>query len=610
MNDNSTSLLSCLLAKLEVAKRHTKEHIDRIKEEIEDYEAETPRALSLEDLLQRQNAMRYEYTAKVIFDSVEKYRSSVFEKPPEVLYIERGADDTEKAKKIAGAWEYLKDKTNFKQFMDDSFTYFAANGFVTGHVGYKKEPVTAEGEDGVNYSQYKVNDPFIEVYEYDCEWFMPDSKFSPDARDVSYFRKKKMKKGEVLTVFDIEDIETDEAIMTDNIDDESEALKSEMSRVGVYYHYGSAPKRALASYLADNGTEGFEGLGEDDVDDGEYETPLYFAFTKNKILAVAKSPINEPLCAIGRWYASPKKFFGYGLAKLLKEQQRQESIRIGQKIRYADLYAFPKLAINLKDKTSDPKQLMQRDNPILLFSDQPPQWLTPPASNGVTQMMLEQNQSDIQTNSGLTDLSRSQNSRTLQTATGQTQVSETNEKRVKIAREKYFDFLKQVIIKMFKYVQLEWDEAKLATVTGEDGDTEEIEISSEDLAGIDFDTDVIVDFENVSVNKDVLRQQSIVMYDKIKDDPLVDRAKLLKNKLFRDGFGEKNPDQYIKESQITPGMKFFAEDGSEYVADESGTVVPSQDEADTRPSGGDEMEPAADAMGVQTNPAMQAGLEG
>jgi hypothetical protein len=589
------SLIQVLNARLEVAQRFTKEFKESVDSWIEDYNAETPKATTIEDILD--SDQRYQYTAKVIFDNVEKYRSSFFEKPPEVMYTKKGKNDEEKAVKVESAWQYLKDKTNFKQFMDDTFTYFGLAGFTTGHIGYRKETETATGEDGVEYTRFLYDDPILEAYDHENEWFMPDSVFSPDAKQVSYFRKKKMTKSEARKAFN-KDVETDESILSKDVNEEKENIKSELMKCGIYYYTGTLPQKELLGYLQSQ--EGSEIEIPEDMDDSETKDILYAVFTKKSILKIDKSPIGEQTCALGRWYSLPQKFFGFGLGKQLKEQQIRESIGTGQKVRYADLYAFPKMAIDAKDAGQDPKQLMKRSNPLITYVKTKPEYIMPPGSNGAIEAMQNQNQSDIQTNSGLTDISKMQQSSTLQTATGQTQVADSNEKRVKVAKEKYFEFLKQIIIKMFKYAQVEWQDTKIQTITDEDGNAQDIEMTKEDFADINFDTDIAIDFESTSVNKDVVRQQAIVLYDKVKEDPLVDRAKVFK-KMLKDGFGEKNPDQYIKQSTVQPGMTFMGADGQEYIADESGSVVLRSDLEQTMPSDGD-MTPASSQSAIQSNP--------
>lgn len=595
------TLHQVLLARLDVAKRFTKDFQDRMKSEIELYDAETPKVKTLDEIIDKDQ--RYQYTAKTVFDNVEKYRSSFFEKPPEVLYAKKGKNDQEKAEKIEVAWDYIKEKVNFKQFMDDSFTPFALSGFTAGHIGYKKDFETKTGDDGVEYIKFNYDDPILDVFDYENEWFMPDSVFTPDAKGVSHFKKKSMTTAQVYEAFK-KKVTGDESILSKDIDEESESVKDELMRAGVYYYTGTLPKKQLLEYIEEvQGAEIDDTLKVDEELLGESKQILCAVFTKKELLKVDKLPIGEQTFAIGRWYALPKKFFGFGLGKLLEEQQRQESIRTGQLIRYADLYAFPKMAIDAKD-THDPKQIMQRNNPVITYKDKRPEFIQPPGSNGAIAAMQAQNQNDIQTNSGLADLSKMQQSQTLQTATGQTQVADTNEKRIKVAKEKYFEFLKQVIIKLFKYAQAEWQEEKVRTITDDSGESRDISISKEDFAHINFDTDISVDFANMSVNKDVVRQQSIVLYDKVKDDPLVDKAKVFK-KMLKDGFSEKNPDQFIKESSIQPGMTFTGEDGQQYVADESGSLVLQQDADQSRPSDGS-LNPVSDQTSVQSNPMTQA----
>ncbi len=594
------SLHKNLLAKLEIAQRFTKEHQADVKKWIEGYHAETPKPKTIEEIIERDP--RYQYTSKVIFDNVEKYRSSFFEKPPEVMYTKKGKEDEEKAKKITATWEYLKDITNFKQFMDETFTYFGLCGFTSGHVGYKQQTETAIGDDGVEYTRYIYDDPILEVYDYENEWFMPDSEFSPDAREVSYFRKKKMTKSQVLDTFNKE-IEADESILSDDIESEKENIKGELMRCGIYYYAGRLSKKDLFEYAQSKSEQPLEV--DEEVKDVEDDSFYYVVFTKKEILDVYKSPIEEPSCALGRWFALPKKFFGFGLGRQLEEEQKQESIRTGQLIRYADLLSFPKLAIDLKDSGTDPKQLMQRDNPVIAYKEKMPQYLSPPSSNGAISAMQGQNQSNIQTNSGLMDISKMQQTHTLNTATGQTAIQDSNEKRVKVAKEKYFDFLRQIIIKMYKYAQAEWKESKVQTITDENNNPEDVEIAPEDFIDINFDTDISINFENMSVNKDVIRQQSIAMYDKVKDDPLVDREKVFK-KMLRDGFDEKNPDQYVRQSNVQPGMRFQGEDGQIYIADESGTIVLESDLAQTMPESESDMQPASNQSMVQANPMTQA----
>ena len=95
-----------------------------------------------------------------------------------------------------------------------------------------------------------------------------------------------------------------------------------------------------------------------------------------------------------------------------------------------------------------------------------------------------------------------------------------------------------------------WQEEEIAMITDENGGKQSISISPDDLKDIDFDLDLDIDMESVSVNKEALRAQSIELYDKFKDDPIISREMVAK-KVLRDGFNENDPDRYI----IKPGME-------------------------------------------------------
>ena len=77
---------------------------------------------------------------------------------------------------------------------------------------------------------------------------------------------------------------------------------------------------------------------------------------------------------------------------------------------------------------------------------------------------------------------------------------------------------------LLKLCQANWQSDKLVTITDEEsGEDMEVNISPDDLSDIDFDKDVDIDPESVTINKDVLRAQAIELYNITKDDPLVER---------------------------------------------------------------------------------------
>ena len=121
-------------------------------------------------------------------------------------------------------------------------------------------------------------------------------------------------------------------------------------------------------------------------------------------------------------------------------------------------------------------------------------------------------------------------------------------------------------------------------ITDEDGESENVIVNASDLQDIDFDHDIEINAESVSVNKDVVRQQMIELYDKVKDDPLIDRKVIFKD-MLRKGFEINDPDRYIKQSEIAPGTTLVnPQTGEQFTIDESGELLPAQQNADTAPS--------------------------
>ena len=164
-------------------------------------------------------------------------------------------------------------------------------------------------------------------------------------------------------------------------------------------------------------------------------SPLKRSCTKKSVEEHVK--INEQLCRIVKWYGAPNTFFGFGLGKLLAPFQREKSIRRGQMIRYADIAAYPKLLIEEASKIDDSALLDPRENRVVTFKDNKPEYLQPPQISqivGDTNNLADQ---DAQQASGLMDISNgSQSSSTVDTATGQSIFADAAEKRVRKAKRR------------------------------------------------------------------------------------------------------------------------------------------------------------------------------
>ena len=570
-------LLSFLTTRLEVAKANTKGFIEEVQKCLDDYEAKETGNTQLDKLdINR----RYEFVIPYIFATHESMLSSIFEKAPDLIISGRGAKDEDKARKIKAVYEYLWDKIDLDSFMTNSAWWFILIGLTSCDIRFKSEfrevqaidPQTMEPmyeEDGVTPIMtvvYDFNDPEVWVDDPTKVYWSPDSVYSIEADRVPYyFREKNMDVDDIEDIYGIK-VEPSEEIDIDNLDanddDKRKKYKDETNRSKTYHYYGNVPKK-------------YQSIVDEELGEGTWEInrEFYLCFTMSKVLHIEKRPPRQKQTRVARWYGKPHKFFGFGIGKTLRQFQKELSIRRGQQIRYADVAAYAKIALEASS-TTDPKSLKDpRENVVITYTDKPPSYLVPPDLSNTLVATEQKAREDAQFVSGLLDLSNgAQESRTVKTATGQTIFAEGAEKRIKKARKELGKYLRSVVIQLLKLCAQYWDEEKVMTITDEDGEEIDLEVTREDLADIDFDNDIDIDLESISVNKDVMREQVIALYDKTKDDPLVERRKIFRM-LLRDGFSVRNPDSYIKEVELTPGAQLIDQTTGEiYVVGEDGEL--------------------------------------
>lgn len=573
------NLLKLLKSRLDLSKKFSKDFQDQVKRDLSNYKADRPDIVDIMSLDTPDAAIiRYFFPVPVIQQYHEGMMSSTFQRVPDLVIRAKGKLDDEKQLKVKAAYEYLQDKLHLEQFLLDSAWWFYLSGFVTSNTEYKSEyrevpvlddygqPQVDEMGQPVTRIEYLYDDPIIEVNEPEKMFFSPESKFSVEGDKVPYyFRKVLMTVEEVKRTFK-KDVDADSKV--DSEEAVSEDNKKEMDRVCVYLYSGKIPE---------------ENKGE--VKEWDYKSDFYIAFTEKKVLH--KEKVSDSSCKIGKWKGSPSEFFGHGLGKLLADVQREKSIRRGQMVRWGDVAAFPKIAVKNDGNDIDLKALSDpRENVAMLYTQEPPQYLTPPPISD-TLIKLDQS-ADLQAQqiSGMLDLSNgAQTTNTVDTATGQTIFADAAEKRVNLAKKLLMNYYKANVIRILKLCQSNWNEDKLINIMDQDGNSSQISVGKSDLSDIDFDTDIDIDQDSTTVNKDVLRQQSIAFYDKTKDDPIIERKSVVLD-MLRNGFEKPNAESFIKSSNLTPGMNLMGDDGQQFTVDESGSVVPAEDMSQlAQPSG-------------------------
>jgi hypothetical protein len=361
-------------------------------------------------------------------------------------------------------------------------------------------------------------------------FYAPDSEFDvKGANRIPYFvREKLMEKPQVARQYEIseDEIQASEELKISGYKANTPEGKDDIKRVRVMYYCGQLPKDVA-----------------EEVDDYSEEAIYYVVHTTDKILSIN---VDNKYTTLAKWFGSPNDFFGFGIGKTLRSVQKEMSIRRGQQVRYADLYAFPWLTIEAGTQL-DPNALqdVQKRKP-LVYTGTPPQFIVPPTMPATIVNADQIARSDAQFISGTLDLSKgAQETNTVKTATGQQLFAQSADKRINKARKALGKFFKYSVINLFKLCADNWEEGKIITITDEEGMTNDIPVDLEMLKTVDFDTDIDISLDNIMVNENTLAERAIALYDKIKDDPMVDRQAIFVDFLLKKGFRIKNPEKYI-----------------------------------------------------------------
>lgn len=532
-------LLDLLNKRTAVAKSYTKTFISEVKKCLEDYKCEKTDASERVHNKHVKSANRYDFVIPYIYSTHESILSSVFEKGAELVISDRGATDEAKALAIKAIYEYLRDKLDLDTFYSQSAWWYLLIGFTSSQQFFDVKisgevPVNGQdgapllGDDGmpVTTPVYDWNDPRVKIDDPKKTYFAPDSEYTIDGKKVPYIITERLWDAKELEkMYEQEEgsIEATESLETGEDYKESEK-NDDIKRAVCFYYKGKIPKS-----------------DSEEIIEYDPEAEYYITYTKSKILHIA---LNDKYNTLSRWFAPPTDFFGFGLGKTLRSAQKEMSIRRQQQIRYADLHAFPWLTVDSATKVDQRSLEDVTKRKPLVYSEKPPQYLVPPPIPQTLTDMDTMARSDAQFISGTLDLSKgAQESNTVKTATGQQLFAQSQDKRINKIRVELGAYFRQVVINLCKLARDNWEDEKVLQVAGDEG-VQEVVINKELLNSIDFDTDIDIQLDTISVNKDTIAERSIALYDKVKDDPFVNRKKIFA-KTLKDGYQIKNPESYI-----------------------------------------------------------------
>jgi len=603
MKSTKATLLSFLKARLDIAKDFTKKKfIEDSKKSIDDYNFAKFNNLFMPvdtDKIALAANRRYNQTLPVIFTYVEALKASVFDRYLDIVIKQRGKDDEDKALIIKATYAYLKDKLNLENFQLRAFEWFALLGFVSAHTSFKSEfyetPLTNDnGEEEIDENGemvmlpvYTFNDPVVKLNKYDKVFYSPESEFedSDNASIPYFFIQDIITEDEAKNIYG-KKVEADISLSNEDEDFDSKEHSRELKRVGVYHYYGNIPSEY-----------------KKEVQNWDVDNKYYCVFSEKKILAKPEFKPFSPV-AIGKFLGLPDTFFGFGYGKIGRYFQQEKSVRRGQQTRLADLAAFPKWLIKDDGTTdidfralSDPRAL-----PFLKYKGNPPELSRTPNLAEVVTASEQSANNDAQQAFGILDLvASSQEGSTVGTATGQSIFADASNKRIKLAKSKFGRFYLQVVINLFKLCAENWEDEKVVTLTDDQGNSQDVTLTKDKLKNIDFDSDLVINVESQSVNKDIQKAQNIELYDRTKDDPTINRKEIMK-KLLRENYNIKDTEKYFTQSQIPPGTQLTDQMGNQFIADETGQVVPAEAQMNTaRPSGGNVPSSQSGIMGANQN---------
>ena len=535
-------LLDLLKNRLKVAENFTKEYHDSVKKWLKDYDPDEDSSVKGTEFATLGATKRYNFKIPYIFATHESMMSSMFDRPPDLVISGRGSKDEGKQKSVTAAYEYIKSICDIEMFMNTTAWWLILTGNVSANAYFKTQtkespilddmgtPMLDANGEPVMQTEYIFNDPILEADEPLKTYWSPESQFTESGKQVPYRIIKTSMTVEAVKEIYGKKVDPDSEV--DVKGDKDFEKSDDLKRVTVYLYEGTMPKDT-------------KGLGRGWAIDSIY----HCVFTKNEVLN--KDVQDWRTFRLAKLFGRPDKFFGFGIGKTLSQPQKELSIRRGQEIRYADLASYPKIAIEAgteydEDALNDP-----RANVVLTYGTggKPPVYLTPPAISETLLATEQKAREDAQFISGQLDLSKgAQQTNTVKTATGQQIFANDAEKRIQRLKNSYIRFYREVVILLLKLAQKYWDDDKLVSIT-DSGGMQDVVVNKESLKDIDFDKDIQIDAETLSINRDVLRAQAIDMYDRTKDDQLVNREEVIKD-VFQDGFNKKDPSKYIVQPQM------------------------------------------------------------
>lgn len=554
------TLLQLLNQRKEIAKSFTKDFHDEVKKCINDYQVKDQRRETgvIDKHLQKR---RYTFNIPYIFATHESLMASFFESVPDIIITGRSKTDVKVESMLKAMYSYFQDKLDLDELLNVSAWWFFLIGFVRSTVGYKIEegeptpqldsydnPMVDEYGQPVVIPQYTYHDPIVEIDDPTKVYYSPDSEFTISGNSIPYsFVIKLLDPDEVEHTYKTR-VEPNAEV---DVSDPKQKGKEDLKRCELFFYCGQLPSTV-------------EDFSTHFKTEWQYGKDYYVISDGKKILHAEEK---RKTSKYARYFNIPREFFGYGIGKTLRDIQKEISIRKGQKVRYADMHAYPWLSVDSTTKVDQNALMDVEKRKPLVYSEKKPEYIMPPNMSDALLKIDEEDRSDAQFISGMLDLSKgAQQTTTVKTATGQQLFAQSQDKRLQKARKVIAKYYREIVIEIFKQAAENWEKEKSISYYDDNEEVETV-INKELLQKVDFDTDVDFNLDSASVNQDILSQRWISLFEQAKSVPEVANLPEVWKKTIKEAFKVNDPDNYTQSPQ--PPMPGFPEDqGQDTAANE------------------------------------------
>lgn len=578
---DKSSLLDILNSRRTLSERFSKKWKDNVKKWIKDYNIETILESKFEGL---DNMMQIPY----IFSTIESSLPSMFENIPKLTITQRGKNDREFTNFTNSIWDYLQDKTNLEEVVEEIGFNFLVTGLGIAKYGWTLETeeviettdnpilnndgsqvLDDNGQPVIQTTKSKIkvpvkDYPFVKSFDYKHIEFSVESKFVCDDTEnlIPYIfcktsmtplqiKEKYNKTVKNISYIDLKDI--DNTIVSEN-NFENESTRSDMERVNVFEYYGVLSK---ANSMDKN---------------WNVNNVYYVIFVKEMIL---KNPVKlekKPFVLAGN-YGTTTKFWRFGEPKVLRELE--QDISLGRS-RIADIRDKQGTKIAIPEGTEVDEEALKRakDFTIMRFiGNTIPQYITPPPISETILIALQKSQDDLQMASATLDVSRGSDQNTVQTATGQKIFSQATQKRIARKKKKIGNLIKNIAQNLLILCAYNWDIETFSKIT-DITDTNLLNTYVKQLQQLGEQFDLNIDTESINTNSETESAQAIALYREMKNEPLIKKEEVVRYAILK-GFNIIDADRFIKSAEE------IAEESSQQIMPRSNVSVSVRADAGT-----------------------------